>query len=117
MLVRLKVQGDSVDSNTRCLQARGETPRLSREEAARVAAGLEAGAVVRFYRGGPPHGRVLTARATEDGLWLKLRVRTRDADIWRLVETGAVNTIEIQTYDAGIDVFLKSVAATYPSVA
>ncbi|GJM44831.1 MAG: hypothetical protein DHS20C21_16730 [Gemmatimonadota bacterium] len=116
MLFRLKVLEDSVDSDTRSLQARGATPELTREEAARTAADLEAGAVVRFYRGGPPHGRVITARATDDGIWLKLRFRTRDADIWRLVETGAVNTIEVQTFDSGVDVFMKSVAATYPSV-
>ena len=115
MLFRLRVLEDTIDSETRSLQARGETPELTREDATQVAADLEAGAVVRFYRGGPPHGRVVTARATENGVWMKLRVRARDNDIWRLVETGAVNTIEVQTYDAGVDVFMKSVAATYPS--
>ena len=39
-----------------------------------------------------------------------------DVDTWRLVETGAVNTVEVQTFDGGVDVFLKSVAATYPSL-
>ncbi len=49
-------------------------------------------------------------------VWMKIRVRSRDVDTWRLVETGAVNTVEVQTFDGGVDVFLKSVAATYPSL-
>ena len=46
---------------------------------------------------------------------MKIRITTRDAEIWKLVETGAVNTIEIQRLPRGVDVFLKSVAATYPT--
>ena len=116
MVYRLRVVAESVDSKTRSFQARGATPDLPRDEAERVARELEAGAVTRFYRGGQPHGRVVTARATTDGIWLRIRIRSRDPEIWRLVETGAVNTVEIQPLDRGVDVFLKSVAATYPSV-
>ena len=117
MVVRLKVEAESVDGGTRSFQARGETPELSRPEAERVARELEAGAPTRFYRGGPPHGRVVTARATTDGLWIRVRMRSRDHEVWRLVESGAVNTVEIQPLEGGVDVFLKSVAATYPSMA
>jgi hypothetical protein len=70
MLFRLKVLTDTVDSRTRSFQARGETPELTREDAEQIARDLEAGAVVRFYRGGPPHGRAAAARATDDGMWL-----------------------------------------------
>jgi hypothetical protein len=91
-------------------------PELPREEADRIARDLEAGAVTRFYRGGQPQGRVVAARATPDGMWLRIRLRSRDHEIWRLVETGAVNTVEIQPLEKGVDVFLKSVAATYPSM-
>lgn len=116
MVVRLRVVAESVDSDTRSFQARGATPELGREEAEAIARELEAGAVARFYRGGPPAGRVVTARATADGLWIRVRMRPREGDVWRLVETGAVNTVEIQPLDRGVDVFLKSVAATYPSL-
>jgi hypothetical protein len=117
MLFRLRLLTDTIDSKNRTFQARGETPELDPEMAETVARDLESGAVARFYRGGAPQGRVLAARATEDGVWLKLRIRPRDVDTWRLVETGAVNTIEVQTFEGGVDVFLKSVAATYPSLA
>lgn len=116
MVVRLRVVGESVDSDSRSFQARGQTPELSRPETERVARELEAGAVARFYRGGPPQGRVVTARATSDGLWVRVRMRPQDPDVWRLVESGAVNTVEIQPLERGVDVFLKSVAATYPSM-
>jgi hypothetical protein len=116
MVYRLRVVQDSVDSQTRSFQARGITPDLPRDEAEHIARELEAGAVARFYRGGQPQGRVVTARATSDGLWLRVRLRSRDHDIWRLVETGAVNTVEVQPLERGVDVFLKSVAATYPSM-
>lgn len=116
MVVRLRVVPESVEASSRSFQARGETPELDRSEAERVARELEAGAVARFYRGGPPAGRVVTARATADGLWIRVRMRPRENEVWRLVETGAVNTVEIQPLDRGVDVFLKSVAATYPSL-
>ena len=58
---------------------------------------------------------MVTARATDHGLWVKIRIRAGDSDIWKLVETGAVNTVEVQPLPAGVDVFLKSVAATYPT--
>lgn len=116
MVVRLRVVAESVDSGSRSFQARGATPEWTREETERVARELEAGAVTRFYRGGPPAGRVVTARATADGLWIRVRMRPREGEVWRLVETGAVNTVEIQPLDRGVDVFLKSVAATYPSL-
>jgi hypothetical protein len=114
MLFRLKVVAESLDSKNRVFQARGETPGATHEELEAIARDLEGGAVTRFYRGGGPRGRVVAARATEDGLWLKVRFLPRDTDVWRLVETGAINTVEIQTLDHGVDVFLKSVAATYP---
>lgn len=116
MLFRLRVLASSIDTKNRTFQARGETHELSREEAEEVARDLEAGASARFYRGGAPQGRVMAARATADGLWIKVRIRPRDVDTWGLVENGAVNTLEVQTYDGGVDVFLKSVAATYPSL-
>lgn len=115
MVFRLRVLAESVDSKTRSFQARGATPDLSKEDVERIAEDLEAGAVTRFYRGGAPQGRVVTARPTHDGLWLRIRMRSRDAELWRLVESGAVNTVEIQPLDKGVDVFLKSVAATYPT--
>lgn len=117
MLFRLKVLPESIDAKTNSFQARGAVPELTLEEARQIARDLEAGAVTRFYRGGTPHGRVAAAKAVDDGMWVKLRLRPREADIWRLVETGAINTIEIQTFDTGVDVFMKSVAATYPSLA
>jgi hypothetical protein len=39
----------------------------------------------------------------------------RAIEAWKLVETGAINTVEIQPLTKGVDVFLKSVAATYPA--
>lgn len=117
MLFRLRVLANSIDSKNRTFQARGETPELSLDDAEDVAHDLESGALTRFYRGGAPQGRVLSARATADGIWVKVRIRPRDVDTWRLVETGAVNTLEVQSYEGGVDVFLKSVAATYPSMA
>ena len=115
MVFRLRVLPESVDAPTRSFQARGEVPELTREEAERIARDLEGGAVARFYRGGAPKGRVVTARPTPEGLWVRIRMSSRDAELWRLVESGAVNTVEIQPLDKGVDVFLKSVAATYPS--
>jgi hypothetical protein len=115
MVFRLRVIAESIDSETRSFQARGATPDLAKDEAERIARDLEAGAVTRFYRGGAPQGRVVTARSTTDGLWLRVRIRSRDHDIWRLVESGAVNTVEVQPLEHGVDVFLKSVAATYPA--
>jgi len=115
MVFRLSVLAESIDAESRSFQARGATPELPREELERIARDLEAGAVARFYRGGPPQGRVMTARSTTDGLWMRIRIRSRDPEIWRLVETGAVNTVEIQPLERGVDVFLKSVAATYPA--
>ncbi len=117
MLFRLKVVAESLDAKNRTFQARGETPGITPEEAQVIARDLEGGAVARFYRGGEPRGRVVAARATDDGLWLKVRFQPRDAEIWRIVETGAVNTIEIQTLPHGVDVFMKSVAASYPEEA
>ena len=114
MLFRLGVLAESLDAKNRTFQARGETPGITHEEAQAIARDLEGGAVTRFYRGGEPRGRVVAARATEDGLWLKVRFQPRDAEVWRIVEIGAVNTIEVQTLDKGVDVFMKSVAATYP---
>jgi len=115
MLLRLKVMAESVDPKTKTFQARDETPGADPEEVERIAGDLETGVVTRFYRGGQPHGRVVAARRTADGLWMKIRMSNREPDIWKLVETGAVNTVEIQTLPKGIDVFLKSVAATYPA--
>jgi hypothetical protein len=116
MLIRLKVTADSADPVNRSFQAAGQLDGMTREEIDSLARDLEAGAPARFYRGGQPHGRVTTARATADsGLWLRIRLTTRDNEIWRLVETGAVNTVEIQPLPQGVDVFLKSVAATYPT--
>jgi hypothetical protein len=116
MLYRLKVVPESVDAKERTFQARGGTPAIPADEAASLAEELEAGGLVRFYRGGPPLARVTAARATADGLWLKIRFRTRDQDHWRLVESGAVTTVEIQPLPAGVDLFLKSSAATYPTM-
>jgi hypothetical protein len=115
MLLRMKVLVESVDSKGKTFQATGQTTGMSPEEVQAIATNLEAGAVTRFYRGGQPHGRVVAARGTGDGLWLKIRIRTKDAEIWKLVETGAVNTVEVQPLPQGVDVFLKSVAATYPA--
>ncbi|MGQ0722258.1 MAG: hypothetical protein ACT4PE_11920 [Candidatus Eiseniibacteriota bacterium] len=115
MLFRIRVMGDTVDSRAKAFQASGAIEETPRAEIERLAKELEAGAAARFYRGGQPHGRVVTARATADGLWLKIRITARDPEIWRLVETGAVNTIELQVLPRGVDVFLKSVAATYPA--
>lgn len=116
MLFRMKVATDTLDPDTRTFQASGPTDAAP-EDVRRIAADLEAGAPTRFYRGGQPHGRVLAARATAEGLWLKIRITAREPDIWKLVETGAVNTVEVQMLPRGVDVFLKSVAATYPSMA
>ena len=115
MLYRLKVVPDRVDSKTRSFQARGGIPEIPTEEAEQLARDLEAGSVARFYRGGPPLGRVVAARATDDGLWLRIRMSGRAADHWRLVESGAVTTVELQPLDSGVDLFLKSSAATYPT--
>ncbi len=115
MLIRLRVVSESVDSAAKTFQARGPVSEVHEDEIDRIARELEAGAVARFYRGGEPQGRVVAARRTADGLWMKLRIPARTADAWKLVENGAVNTIEIQPLDRGVDVFLKSVAATYPA--
>lgn len=114
MLFRTKVLSESVDSKGMTFQATGAVDK-PRDELEQIARDLEAGAVTRFYRGGQPHGRVIAARATADGLWLKIRLLGRDSEIWKLVETGAINTVEIQVLPRGVDVFLKSVAATYPT--
>ncbi len=114
MLFRLKVLAESLDATNLSFQARGETPDATPEQVATVARDLEGGAVARFYRGGEPRGRLVAARAVPDGLWVKVRFTSRGSDSWRLVETGAVNTVEVQTLPRGVDVFLKSVAATYP---
>jgi hypothetical protein len=116
MLYRLQVVAGSVDSRSRTFQARGGAPEMDGNEAQRLAKELESGAVARFYRGAPPTGRVVAARATADGVWLKIRINPRQADPWRLVESGAVSTVEIQTLDAGVDLFLKSSPSTYPSL-
>jgi len=117
MLFRVKVDAETLDPSTRTFQAGGSTNDAAPEDVRRIAADLEAGAPARFYRGGQPHGRVLAARATPGGIWLKIRITAREPDIWKLVESGAVNTVEIQILPRGVDVFLKSVAATYPSLA
>lgn len=115
MLYRMKVLAETVDAKSKSFEARGTIEELSPEDAETLSEQLEAGAMTRFYRGGQPHGRVLDAQATEDGLWMKIRIHSKDADIWRLVETGAINTVEVQPLPFGVDVFLKSVAATYPT--
>ena len=117
MLLRLKVLPETVDAKGKMFQATGPAIEMTSDEVERIARYLEAGAATRFYRGGPPHGKVVAARATENGLWLKVRIRAREDEIWRLVETGAVNTVEVQPLPQGVDVFLKSVAATYPATA
>lgn len=115
MLLRLRVMAESVDPKAKTFQARGEAPEAGPCEVEAIARDLEGGVAARFYRGGQPHGRVVAARPTADGLWMKIRMSNREPDIWKLVETGAVNTVEIQTLPRGLDVFLKSVAATYPA--
>jgi hypothetical protein len=117
MLVRLSVDKTSVDAKGMMFQATGAAPGVERDELETLARHLDAGAATRFYRGGPPHGKVVAARTTDDGLWVKIRIRARDAEIWKLIESGAVTTVEIQPLPAGVDVFLKSVAATYPTPA
>jgi hypothetical protein len=117
MLLRMKVLPESVDSKRKAFQATAPLPDMTRDQLAELVRHLDHGAVTRFYRGGQPHGRVVAARNTQDGLWLEIRIRSREADIWKLVETGAVNTVEVQKLPAGVDVFLKSVAATYPAPA
>ena len=114
MLIRMRVLPESVDRKGKTFQATGPT-EMPGEEAEAIARDLEAGAVTRFYRGGHPHGRVVAARARGEDLWVKIRIQGRAADIWKLVETGAVNTVEVQPLPQGVDVFLKSVAATYPT--
>lgn len=116
MLIRLRVLPESVNSQDRTFQARSQVAEIPEVDIQNIARDLESGAVTRFYRGGEPHGKVLAARATGDTLWLKARIRPGDGDSWHLVETGAVTTVEIQTLPRGVDVFLKSVAATYPSL-
>ena len=115
MLYRMKVLAETVDAKSKTFQARGTIEELARDDAEMIAELLEAGAATRFYRGGQPHGRVIMARATEDGLWLKIRIRNTDDEILKLVETGAINTVEVQQLPGGVDVFLKSAAATYPT--
>jgi len=115
MLYRMKVLAETIDAKSRTFQARGTIGELSPYEAERLAEHLEAGAVARFYRGGRAQGRIVHASAAEDGLWMKIRIHTKDSDIWKLVETGAINTVEVQPLPTGVDVFLKSVAATYPT--
>ena len=114
MLFRVKVLSETVDAQGMTFQATGPVD-VPRSDVEQVARDLEAGAVTRFYRGGQPQGRVVAARATTGGLWLKVRLSAREREIWRLVETGAINTVEVQVLPRGVDVFLKSVAATYPT--
>ncbi|MEZ5064380.1 MAG: hypothetical protein R3B81_06565 [bacterium] len=114
MLHRLQVVPDSADARSRSFQARGAVD-LPADEAAKLARDLEAGAITRFYRGGPPLGRVLSARATADGLWIKIGLRARDQETWRLVESGAITTVDVQPLPQGVDLFLKSSAATCPT--
>ena len=116
MLIRLRVLPESVNPQDKTFQARSQVTGVSEDDLQNIARDLEAGAVTRFYRGGEPHGRVLTARVTGDTLWLKARIPPGDGESWRLVESGAVSTVEIQRLPRGVDVFLKSVAATYPSL-
>ena len=74
---------DSVDGDTKTFQARGAVDGTTEAEALRIARDLEAGAPVRFYRGGQPHGRVTAAKPTADGMWLKIRVTAKDPEIWK----------------------------------
>lgn len=115
MLFRLRVIPESVDPVGKTFQARGQIVEIPGDQLDRVALDLEGGAVARFYRGGDPTGRVVAARRTGEFFWMKLRIPSRFTDAWKLVETGAVTTVEIQPLDHGVDVFLKSVAATYPA--
>lgn len=115
MLIRLSVIAESYETSSKTFQARGSAGEIAEKEIDRIARDLEAGALVRLYRGGDSQGRVLAARRTADGLWMKIRLNARQADTWKLVETGAVSTIEVQPLEGGVDVFMKSVAATYPA--
>ena len=64
---------------------------------------LEAGAVTtRFYRGGQPHGKC-RRRPPDRGRSVGQAPDPHEAiaEIWKLVETGAVNTVEIQPLPPG----------------
>jgi hypothetical protein len=116
MLIRLRVVPESLDALSKSFQSRGPVADYDEAELDRIAFELESGALVRFYRGGDPQGRVVAARRTFDGgLWIKIRLASRAADAWKLLRNGAINTIEIQPLAHGVDLFLKSVAATYPA--
>ncbi len=116
MLIRLRVEPESLDLQGKSFQARGLVSDYDEAELDRIAFELETGSVVRFYRGGDPQGRVIAARRTFDGgLWIKIRFANRAVEAWKLLRNGAINTIEIQPLARGVDLFLKSVAATYPA--
>jgi hypothetical protein len=115
MLIRLGVLAKTVDPKNSTFQAQGPAHEMPEAELDRVVGELEGGAVTRFYRGGDPQGWIIGARRTEEGLWVNIRISSQAAEAWKLVENGAVSTIEIQPLSKGVDVFLKSVAATYPA--
>jgi hypothetical protein len=116
MLIRLRVVPDTLDLLAKSFQARGPVADYDEAELDRISFELESGALVRFYRGGDPQGRVVAARRTFDGgLWIKVRFSNRASEAWKLLRNGAINTIEIQPLAHGVDLFLKSVAATYPA--
>jgi hypothetical protein len=115
MLIRLRVVSDSIDAIGNTFQARGPVIDLPPHELDMIIGELDAGAVTRFYRGGKPEGWVIAASRTAEGLSVTVRMSPRAIEAWKLVETGAINTVEIQPLTKGVDVFLKSVAATYPA--
>ena len=115
MLIRLRVVSDTIDAIGNTFQARGPVVDLPPHEVDMIVGELDAGAVTRFYRGGNPEGWVIAASRTTEGISVTVRVSTRSREAWKLVETGAINTVEIQPLSRGVDVFLKSVAATYPA--
>jgi len=115
MLIRLRVDAESVDPVGNTFQARGAVVGVTTHEIDHILGELDAGAVTRFYRGGNPEGWVIAASRTSDGLSLTVRISSRATEAWKLVENGAINTVEIQPLSKGVDVFLKSVAATYPA--
>ena len=115
MLIRLRVVSDTIDAIGNTFQARGPIVDLPPHEVDMIIGELDAGAVTRFYRGGKPEGWVIAASRTAEGISVTVRVSTRSHEAWKLVETGATNTVEIEPLSRGVDVFLKSVAATYPA--
>jgi hypothetical protein len=115
MLIRLRVETESIDAIGNTFQARGPVAGISAHEIDHILGELDAGAVTRFYRGGNPEGWVIAASRTSEGISVTVRISSRATEAWKLVENGAINTIEIQPLSKGVDVFLKSVAATYPT--